>query len=346
MLKIDITDDMKTCHKEYFEQYVLVRFKEEIYKRIVKDRYLDEKIIAEFMKYCSNNWGNIAVGDFSVLQEINKDIEDNFFSKIRKRENFNDYCSFILDVFSYRNFGHNQAEWSPNEFIKRLNIRVCPYCNRQYITSVVSKEHKIERTDLDHFLPKSIYPYFSMSLYNLIPCCKFCNQSLKKDIDFDFNVSNPYCDDYNKQMTFQLKFAQTHHNEHDECGLFFDDVAIDIVENNSGVNQIKKVFMIPYLSGQHNDVAVDFLRKRVSYPDEKLEQVIALARLDGYSLKESLMASLLGYPLRIEEIDKNALGKLKRDLAIQLGFLHTDYTQLDSSLINDLREVLQKRRKV
>ncbi|PEC81952.1 hypothetical protein [Bacillus cereus] len=40
--------------------------------------------------------------------------------------------------------------------------------------------------ELDHFLPKHKYPLFSMSAYNLVPSCKICNQSLKGDIEFNY----------------------------------------------------------------------------------------------------------------------------------------------------------------
>jgi len=40
--------------------------------------------------------------------------------------------------------------------------------------------------ELDHFLPKHKYPLFSMSAYNLVPSCKICNQSLKGEIEFNY----------------------------------------------------------------------------------------------------------------------------------------------------------------
>jgi len=47
---------------------------------------------------------------------------------------------------------------------------LCPYCGRE------------QATDLDHFLPKSNYPEFSILAWNLVPVCKTCND-LKRDFE-------------------------------------------------------------------------------------------------------------------------------------------------------------------
>ncbi|MBF4102148.1 hypothetical protein INT80_00710 [Gallibacterium anatis] len=36
-------------------------------------------------------------------------------------------------------------------------------------------------TEIDHFLPKSEFCYYSIFPYNLIPICKDCNQTYKKN---------------------------------------------------------------------------------------------------------------------------------------------------------------------
>lgn len=58
------------------------------------------------------------------------------------------------------------------ELVKKLQISVCPYCNRNYINSNGSKTP----AQFDHFFNKDSYPILALSLYNLIPCCPTCNQ--------------------------------------------------------------------------------------------------------------------------------------------------------------------------
>lgn len=58
-----------------------------------------------------------------------------------------------------------------------LGLRTCPYCNANY--TIVSAKGRF-RADLEHFFPKSKYPYLSVTLYNLFPSCPTCNK-LKGD---------------------------------------------------------------------------------------------------------------------------------------------------------------------
>lgn len=72
-----------------------------------------------------------------------------------------------------------------HELIDRMDIKVCPYCNRILIQTIHYKDNEGEKmiptADLDHILPQSVYKLFSLSLWNFIPSCKPCNELLKRD---------------------------------------------------------------------------------------------------------------------------------------------------------------------
>lgn len=62
---------------------------------------------------------------------------------------------------------------------------------------------------LDHLLPKTIYPELSINLYNLVPCCDWCQGN--KLIDYKNKAGtrsflHPYFDDLDKPL-FQLIFS-------------------------------------------------------------------------------------------------------------------------------------------
>lgn len=63
------------------------------------------------------------------------------------------------------------AYWLQNQ----LGVKVCPYCNRMYATTLYGKRRT--RPDFDHFYPQSRYPYLTVSLFNLIPSCNVCNKA-------------------------------------------------------------------------------------------------------------------------------------------------------------------------
>lgn len=76
------------------------------------------------------------------------------------------------------------------KFYNNHKIKTCIYCNRNYIFNLDSNGHV--KGHIDHFYPKDLYPYFSMSYYNLIPCCSTCNY-IKGTFDtFNANSISPY----------------------------------------------------------------------------------------------------------------------------------------------------------
>src|SRR5258708_24542212 len=56
------------------------------------------------------------------------------------------------------------------------NLHVCAVCDESaHYTALKGMIY----TDVDHYLPKSLYPHFSCHPYNLIPICLLCNQRMK-----------------------------------------------------------------------------------------------------------------------------------------------------------------------
>ncbi|NWF65857.1 MAG: hypothetical protein HXX81_00125, partial [Campylobacterales bacterium] len=66
------------------------------------------------------------------------------------------------------------------DYVKDLGITVCPYCNRNYIFNFQKNKSLEATSQLDHFFDKSTYPYFAVSIYNLVPSCQTCNQRKSK----------------------------------------------------------------------------------------------------------------------------------------------------------------------
>ena len=76
------------------------------------------------------------------------------------------------------------------EFVSRLGVKVCPYCNRLFTTTVNTAKVRV-RPQLDHFRNKNTYPFLALSVNNLIPTCGVCNL-LKLDDDAD--LAYPYAE--------------------------------------------------------------------------------------------------------------------------------------------------------
>lgn len=105
----------------------------------------------------------------------------------------------LLDkIFQYKNFANRKVVC---EILREMEIPVCPYCNRLYIT--VLKRGKV-RAQMDHFFPKTRYPYLALCLYNLVPSCGVCNQA-KSELDTkSFPLLYPYEEEFGEEATFAL----------------------------------------------------------------------------------------------------------------------------------------------
>lgn len=284
MIKIIINRRMRGEHLQYYKNKVLPKIKSEYFKQKKNKNEIETK----FLKYCIDNWEDLAIGKPYKLREIIKYINSNELDKCLT-EKYNEelhknvfgYKDFISIKLNYYDFIINKAKeiakkriynpvvvskiveavntyfpelhndverqikpvlellpnitrselekllndkvnfsaitlenyikyrvweksWNPYKFVYMTGVRTCPYCNRQYITPIFKYDGQM-RAELDHFFAKSKYPYLSMSLYNLVPACGFCNSSLKGTREFDKNDINPYEESLDEYMFFDVE---------------------------------------------------------------------------------------------------------------------------------------------
>lgn len=126
---------------------------------LVSMRSVFEKIISD-IEECGSNSTEI---DVKVCKEIFK------YERLNIIEN---------------DSSENLAYWLQ----RQLGVEVCPYCNRIYTTTLHRK--KRIRPDFDHFYPQSRYPYFAVSLFNLIPSCSMCNRGKSDKAEIKGDIVN------------------------------------------------------------------------------------------------------------------------------------------------------------
>lgn len=92
------------------------------------------------------------------------------------------------------------------KFVESMNIQVCPYCNRNYISVVKDKNDGFKtRPELDHFYNKSKYPYLAVSMRNLVPSCHVCNLAKHNE---DKNILYPYKEGLGNTYRFAIDTSQ------------------------------------------------------------------------------------------------------------------------------------------
>lgn len=206
---------------------------------------------------------------------------------------------------------------------KQLNIKVCPYCNAQN-TLITEKEYgkQIMKFQLDHFFPKSEYPYLSISLYNLIPSCANCNltkssKKLKRTTHY-----NPYDMDLANKSEFYLNYdpnpskltvkgIKKQKLEIDFKAKYKDP--LEIVKNHNEMYHINGVY------NRHQDVAEELLIFKIIY--SKIQASMHLKIKGLFSNKVDYYNFLLRNYYLKQDILKRPLSKLTQDIVKQLKIL-------------------------
>ena len=110
-------------------------------------------------------------------------------------------------VFDYDAFsGWKHPTWNAYELVEKHQLRICPYCHTSHLNFHVDAS-KDMRPPLDHFYPRSRYPYLGTSLYNLIPSCYQCNSSVKGSKDPAAEALRHPFELGNKPVEFSLRLA-------------------------------------------------------------------------------------------------------------------------------------------
>lgn len=234
--------------------------------------------------------------------------------------------SLALTLDNYKNCTFHDV-WNSYLFVLESGLRTCPYCNRQYITPILTSKGKMRGT-LDHFVAKSKYPYFSMSLYNLIPVCYSCNSSFKGDIEFDFDDINPYeesMDDYirfyanlsiNKPINIHIKTKK--------------------LKKEAKVKKYLDVFKLEPQYNYHVNQVEELVLKRLIYSEEYIND-IKYSKLNDFKISEKkLREQIIGYTQEQLKINDEPLSKFRRDIVEQLNF----FDDFDVYLINKLEDIL------
>lgn len=157
----------------------------------------------------------LAKHDFALLRNIITCLPDKFEElhdkqirsllerlKITKNGSYRrGYRDKIQVFFAYDKFNYTINR---NWWYDILHIPICPYCNINpiYKYGKSQKNEDLIMMDIEHFMPKSRFPLFSMSFYNLVPSCFNCNLRLKRLHTLPSTHIHPYLDSFHQEAKF------------------------------------------------------------------------------------------------------------------------------------------------
>jgi hypothetical protein len=206
----------------------------------------------------------------------------------------------IFDYTRDRERSNGSKGISPR--FKEVDFRVCIYCNRNFISNFHTKKVKRATFTLDHFYQKDKYPIFALSLYNLVPSCAVCNTNIKGTRNVE-QYMNPYSADYDFENEVQFKLMPNY--------------KVKLATSNPSCYKYIKDFYHNEVYETHTLEVKEFVKKREVFTDDMITK---LARITKHS-ESRVKAFLFGDVLYKKNLDSESLGKLKVDLAIELGII-------------------------
>jgi hypothetical protein len=192
--------------------------------------------------------------------------------------------------------------------MQKLDIRVCPYCNRSY-TFTINKNNKKIRPEFDHFYPKDTYPFLALSFYNLIPSCPICNHT-KKTSEISIH---PYIEGFDENCKFKI-------NDIEEC-LLNDDYSnwrVSFDKINDRFDKNINVFALKELYNEHKDFVSEIVFKARAYNTDVYKSIIETFKEQGLTEKEMKLL-IFGTYIEKNEIGLRPLSKLAKDIIEQIG---------------------------
>lgn len=307
MVKIELDNDtrtkIETLHKEWFFKKVenIIRPPR---RKITRKKYiseilgLDEKNFeTEIRPYILGGYEDIKklistntnIKGVAKKKNLTKDEK-----KIKKR------TDLILEAFGYNDFDNrNKNTWGAYKFCELLKVDICPYCNRQYVFTVREETRDcVTRPEIDHFYPKSIYPFLSLNIYNFIPSCHICN-NIKNNAEN--NIIYPYEEGFGKDISFRVKYAQEIPENSSildisNTHIFFKDRLCDVLETGKCIHnkQAKarksiKTFHLEEIYNEHKIELQDLFTRYRNYSKPKIDEITRLivdAQLDTKKIED------------------------------------------------------------
>lgn len=215
-------------------------------------------------------------------------------------------------IFDYDNFSDKSCtwEWNAYKFAKELGVEVCPYCGRQFISTVIAEEDgsakadkdlKIIRSELDHYVPKAKFPMFALSFYNLIPSCHFCNASIKhvKELSVDKHI-HPYIES-DADFSFVYKMSEG------KIDLSYQNDADKKVENTCEFFRLKEIYQ------SHVDIAERYYKEAGEFSKSLLNEYQSFLEVNlGRSVTKK---EIFLRKFRIsEETENEMIGKFRHNI--------------------------------
>ncbi|MBC6606941.1 hypothetical protein H8B13_08940 [Hymenobacter sp. BT188] len=264
--------------------------------------------VSMFDSFINDNIDGILIGDPKELIVYNSNIDPLIKS-------VPDFSVAVEYVFNYEVFREKKKiKYCAYNLASDLGIDTCVYCNRNYTSTVVSKNgRKITRPQFDHFFDKADNPLLALSFYNLIPSCYVCNSNIKGTNKMNLSKHlHPYIDDGLSDIAFSYDYSRS-----TPSGL---EIKIITPKLSKASNTIS-IFAVEEIYNAHTSELRDLIRLRTFF-SERYFDVLSAGLLKGVIVsKPDLYRVVFGTEYTTSNFVKRPFSKFKSDILKELGVI-------------------------
>lgn len=237
----------------------------------------------------------------------------NMLSDEQLSKKFNNSCFYeaIVDAMRYKEVRETEI----TKYIEKLGIRTCVYCNAQYAKTIHYTNQLKAGYEIDHYKPKSQYPFLCISFFNLQPSCASCNR-WKSDEESKFNLYtddddveklNPFLFSLNESSIIKYMLVQSS----DVLNIMIGSQEPGLASNHN------KRFHVNALYQSFKDEAEELLWKYKTRNDTYINQLIDSFQKKFPYKRNEIKRFLYGFYDQEKDIHKRPLTKMKQDIAKQ-----------------------------
>lgn len=274
----------------------------------------------QYVKLIINEWDNLIVMEPPFDNTIKK-FETLFPADKISTEQFGidpKSPKFLYkEIVGAMRYDYVQEKVYP-KIINQLGIKTCVYCNAQYAFSYDNGKDSFQNYEIDHWMPKSKYPYLCTSFFNLQPSCPKCNKSKSSKDDIlpfclythNGNKLNPFY--FSILHVSYAQYLATH--DRDMLRIIFSSKEQGLKDNMDALFHISTQYQA------HKEMVEELIWKKQIYNSTFLDIYKDSFKQLEFKQTDFNRFILSNYD-KDEDILKRPFAKMVQDIAKQLGII-------------------------
>jgi len=226
----------------------------------------------------------------------------------------------LENVFRYEAFSDVKVNGEIYKLISLMGVEVCPYCNRLFITTIAEEERKM-RPELDHYRNKSEYPFFALSIKNMVPSCGVCNHIKSNE---SREILYPYEEEMGSHFSFRVD-AQKDLTALTGTRIDNSELTIKLNQNDNSllskhISNSIDILNLKNVYQSHRGYVADLILQRYIFTDEMIKDIAE--KFPFFANENEVREMLLLNKLEQEHWGDRPLGKLTHDILEELDILY------------------------